>query len=81
MLCHSGEIWGIAEQKDSTGPQSLLSSSIMHNRSIFARHAITSRALSVVGPWFHRLEFHSAVMFEHIIALSCNKSGWKMESK
>ena len=82
VLCRCKEIWGAAEQRDSKGPLSLLRSSIMHNRSGFASHGITSRALCVVGPSFHGLEFCSAIMFAHAIALSySNKSGCKTEPK
>lgn len=82
VLYHPGEVWRAAERRDSTNPWSLLSSKATGNRSGFASRSVTSRALSVVGLWFHRLEFYSAIMFEQIIALSCsNESDWKTEPR
>lgn len=63
VLCCSRETWESAEHGGSMGPWALLSSSVSYNRPGFRSCSVICRALSVVGPWFRRLEFYSAIMF------------------
>lgn len=79
VLCHFREIWGAAEERDSTGLWSPLSPSITHKLCLLA---MVSPAQLFCWPVVSQAGVLQWIMFEHVIALSSsNKSDWTMKPK